>query len=420
MKIALLTTMKYGLTQFIFRDTLALSQKGHEMRLFTLRSSKGLYNPLPEWRVITASAVKGFLSIIKLILMRPVLFVKLLGTALRTGSMIDLIIGIHFAANMDGIDVIYAYFGDHKLYAGYYCKRITGIPLIVSIRAYELHWNPNFKMFAEALPYCDRVVTITEYNKKMLIEKYAVPEKEIDIVRQIVNLDVYKHEDKIKILIVGFFAEKKGHEILFKAIKQLNRDDIEIWVVGDSAPDRCVIDCRQMAKELGLESQVAFFGQQSNNALRALYRECDIFCLPSRTDRHGNKEGFPNVIAEAMAFGKPVISTRHAGIPEMIEDAFVADENNVEQLVGILKTVIDSSVLREKMGARNRAMVEKEFSMGNNDKLEHILKSYSKASAGNHKDGNSSDVMNTVSSLDVERVSSQNGKLKPADEQLQI
>ncbi|MCP4626870.1 MAG: glycosyltransferase family 4 protein [bacterium] len=377
MKIALLTSMKYGLTQFIFRDIEALMNKGHKVRIFTLLNERGLYNPLPDWEVIPVNRGRLILLQIWFFIRKPGLYLQLLQTALRTGSFSNLAIAVSFVDRMQDIDIIYAYFGDHKFYTGYYCKRIANIPLVVTIRAYELHHNPNLKMFAEALDYCDRIVTITDFNKNLLVEKYGVPANKIDIVRQIVDLEDFKYESKIKILIVGFFAEKKGHDILFKALKQLNRSDIELWVVGDMTPSVVRVDCSQLAKELEITSQVAFFGAQRDTALRALYRECDIFCLPSRKDRKGDHEGFPNVIAEAMAFSKPVISTRHAGIPEAV-DTILVDENDVDQLAQAINQACESAELRYQLGQRNRMMAEKLFSPANNDRLEEILLRYAK------------------------------------------
>jgi glycosyltransferase involved in cell wall biosynthesis len=309
------------------------------------------------------------------------MYIALLKTAIKNRSLIDLFMATGFIHRMQDVDVIFSYFGDHKLFVGYYCKRITNIPLVVTIRAYELYMNPNTRMFVESLKHCDRIATITEHNKSLLINQFGATDSKIDIVRQIVDLDSYRLTSKIKILIVGFFAQKKGHDILFKAVKRLHRDDVELWVVGDVVSDHTRVDCRQLAKELGIESHIAFFGIQKENALKALYRECDIFCLPSRTDRHGDHEGLPNAIIEAMAFSKPVISTRHAGIPEAI-DHMLVEENHVEQLAEALRLACNSAELRRRLGDRNRSVAEHLFSHANNDKLEDILKQCSRLTPG--------------------------------------
>jgi colanic acid/amylovoran biosynthesis glycosyltransferase len=134
---------------------------------------------------------------------------------------------------------------------------------------------------------------------------------------------------------------------------------------------------------LGIASQVAFFGEQRDNALLALYRESDIFCLPSRTDSKGDHEGFPNVIAEAMAFSKPVISTRHAGIPEAVETILV-DENDVDQLAQAINQACESAELRRQLGRRNRLTAKKLFSLANNDQLAEILQCYAKKANVDH------------------------------------
>ncbi|MEZ6081284.1 MAG: carbamoyltransferase N-terminal domain-containing protein [Pirellulaceae bacterium] len=74
-----------------------------------------------------------------------------------------------------------------------------------------------------------------------------------------------------------------------------------------------------------------FFGPLSGTALKAVYHACDVFCLPCHFEKDGLGEGFPVVLIEAMACGKPVISTRHVEIPNVIKRLLV-DEKDVDGL----------------------------------------------------------------------------------------
>ena len=374
MRIALITSMKFGLTQFIFRDVQALRARGNDVRLFALHREPGLYNPLPDWPLKGGSLPRALVAAFGDVVTRPRVTMRLTGHALRRRALRDLLLAFQFRRDVEGSDVIFAYFGDHKLFVGHYLHLMTGIPLSVTVRAYELYRNPNEELFREALGACSLVLTITEYNRRELSERFGVPTEKVAIVRQIVDLEVHRPRDVVTILIVGFFAEKKGHDVLLRAVAALDDDRVELWVVGDQTPTVLRTDVRGVAAELGLEGRIAFFGAQSGVALRALYREADIFCLPSKRDRLGDQEGFPNVIAEAMAFGKPVVSTRHAGIPEAVDDAHLVDENDVDGLARVLARLVASTGERAELGTANRERAEQMFSPANTDLLESFLR----------------------------------------------
>jgi glycosyltransferase involved in cell wall biosynthesis len=274
---------------------------------------------------------------------------------------------------MRDVDVIYATFGDHKLFMGYFCKRLVNKPLAVTIHAYELYRNPNPNLFRKALADCDQIVAVTEYNREVLHSRYGIAPERVDVVRLSVDLREYCPSRKFVVLIVAHFVEKKGHEILLEAVKRMGRDDVEVWVVGGSIDPRFDVDVRAIANRLGLESQVAFFGKLRGAALKAVYHACDVFCLPSRVDSRGEAEGFPTAIIEAMACGKPVVTTRHVEIPHIVEQILV-DENDAGALAEALEHVYQSETRRQMLGARNRELAELHFSTANIDERVRLFR----------------------------------------------
>ena len=142
-------------------------------------------------------------------------------------------------------------------------------------------------------------------------------------------------------------------------------------VGGHDGRERSV-DVQKLAVDLGVEEQVVFFGLLGGNALKAVFRKCDVFCLPCRVDSYGNSEGFPTVLAEAMSCGKPVITSRHVEIPRIVEEIIV-EENDVGGLAEAIRAVYESEPLREQMGKRNREIAEELFSVGNARATARIL-----------------------------------------------
>ena len=363
MHIGVIASLKKGLEHFVYRELEVFGSQGCRVSLFATKMQKGLYNPKDDWKLhcwtVRGVILKQFGCFVRF----PLRYIRLLIEAVKTAAVVDFALACYFAGAVKDVDVIYATFGDHKLFIGYFCKKITGKPLAVTIHAYELYRNPNPRLFMRALAACDRVITVTEYNKELLIRTYKVDPAKIEVVRISVDLADYRPEKKFVILIVAYFAERKGHEVLFEAVKQLARDDIEVWVVGDEGAEPSV-DVRAMARRAGLESRVAFFGNLSGAALKAVFHACDVFCLPCRHDRHGIAEGFPTVIAEAMAFGKPVITTRHVEIPRILDEILV-DENDASALAQAIARAQRSPLLLAELSRKNRITAERLFSTRN-------------------------------------------------------
>lgn len=382
MRVAVIASMKRGLEHFVYRELTSLEKRGMSISLYPTKQATGLYNPKPEWDVHRWRPLGVLAAQPRCFVRAPGTYLRLLREAAAMGALVDFLLAWYFTRTMADASVIYATFGDHKLFVGYFCKRIIGLPLVVTIHAYELYQNPNPRLFRRALAACDQIITVTEYNREILAERYGVDPGRVAVVRITVDTERYRPADKFVILIVAYFVEKKGHDVLFEAVRRLGRDDIEVWVVGDVGPGEPVVDARALAARRGVESQVVFFGALGGQALEALYRACDVFCLPSHHDSLGGAEGFPTAIAEAMAFGKPVISTRHVEIPRILDEILV-DEKDPEGLARAIDYLYRSPEERARLGAKNRRIAEERFSLRNTDQTAAIL---SRLAAGAGRD----------------------------------
>jgi len=358
-KVAYIISMvKGGVPAFTYREIDTLCEHGFEIALFPLTYRDGPYMPKPEWPVFRPTPAGVLLAQFSRFLSRPARYLSLLATALGTKSVREFALGMCFAGEMGrwGASHIHCHFGDSKLYTGYYCAQWLDLPITVTMHAYEIHRNPNPAMLKIALPRCDRIVVQSEFNKNLVMRNFGVPEDKIALIRAHGDMSDTRSVGSTRILMVGEFREKKGHQILLSAVKKLERKDIALWLVGEGP-----LDVEGMARELGVDSQTVFLGMVGKDLLNILYDSCDMLVLPSRTASDGDMEGIPAVLMEAMSRAKPVISTRHAGIPELVEEVLV-DENDIDGLAEAIALLADDSQLRHRLGQRNLEIVKTSFS----------------------------------------------------------
>jgi colanic acid/amylovoran biosynthesis glycosyltransferase len=175
---------------------------------------------------------------------------------------------------------------------------------------------------------------------------------------------------RVEILFVGRLLHGKGLSLLFEAIAELRRRELEVSasIVGDG-PARG--ELQAVARRLGLSDHVRFLGAVGQDDLRQLYSGADIFCLPSFA------EGIPVVAIEAMAMELPVVTTRIMGIPELVTDGtegLLVPPGRVDPLTEALERLVRAPEERRQMGRAARRKVEREYDVARSAKrLQAVL-----------------------------------------------
>ncbi len=104
-------------------------------------------------------------------------------------------------------------------------------------------------------------------------------------------------------------------------------------------------------------------GAVTQDRLREIYRGARAFVLPCRVMEDGDRDGFPNVLAEAMAMGVPVVSTPISGIPEMIDDGVhgLLVEGGAASLADAIERLLGDADLHGRLAQAARARICERF-----------------------------------------------------------
>lgn len=154
----------------------------------------------------------------------------------------------------------------------------------------------------------------------------------------------------IRFLIIGRFVEKKGFHHFFEAIGKMRTEmeNFEITVIGDGP---LKADYIETISKYGYLNKVNFLGFKNHEFCISSLASHDFFVHPSCQSSDGDTEGgAPTILLEAQLIGIPIISTTHCDIPyTMGYNDFLAEENNIESLIEIIKKAIEFKDLNSKI-----------------------------------------------------------------------
>lgn len=212
------------------------------------------------------------------------------------------------------------------------------------------------------------LVVPSEFAKKRLIE-IGLLKQQIHIIPYGVEVSTTPASQKkpggpCRFLAVGRMVAKKSPIRMLESFrKSLERGcDVSLDYVGDGPLMSAVRDFVDVS---GLKSHVTLHGKQQSEKVMELMNQADVFVQHSITDPvTGDQEGMPVAILEAMAHALPVVSTRHAGIPEAVineESGLIVEEGDVDGMADGFVSLATDSNLRMKMGEAGQKRVSENF-----------------------------------------------------------
>lgn len=379
-------------TTFIDREIQMLRRWGVDLQVLAIRRppavaplsaeqrelQRGVIYLLPiAWGALLASHLYfaarhplRFFATLVYLLTRPHLDLKTRAmTGLHFGE------GVYAAYLLRRRDVreLHAHFVDRAATVALVAGRLLGKPYSISIHAgADIFVKPV--LLREKVLRARHVATCTRYNKAQVeaIVGRDVGHK-ISHIHHGIDLAKYQPaphppDGRPLILSVGQLAARKGFAQLIRACRLLKDRgyDFTCQIVGQG-PQRPELE--RLIGELGLGETVILCGALAHEAVIECYRQATLFVLACLMTADGDRDGFPNVLAEAMAMRVPVISTAISAIPELLDDGvngLLVPSENVIALADAIARLLDSPTLRAELGSAGRRTIFDRFDVERN------------------------------------------------------
>jgi colanic acid/amylovoran biosynthesis glycosyltransferase len=243
-------------------------------------------------------------------------------------------------------------------------------PIVTAVRGYDMSIMENRpapfqRFFREGdlfLPvcgaFCERLTRLGCEASRIVVHRSG-----IDCSRIRAAAEGVRRSSAPTVVTVARLVEKKGIDDALRAVAKVRSQlrDLRYVIVGDG-PLRARLE--QLARELDLLDAVQFTGALEHSDAIARIAAAHAFVLPSVTAADGAQEGIPNALKEAMLLGVPVVATRHAGIPELIEDGvsgYLVAEHDVNALAERLACLLTEPAKAAQTGGAGRQFVSETY-----------------------------------------------------------
>jgi glycosyltransferase involved in cell wall biosynthesis len=250
--------------------------------------------------------------------------------------------------------------------------RRFGLPVMTTMHGYVsrgTRLNFYYRVDRWALRRMQRIVAVSSDLLEHALQLGIAPRKCV-LVENAIDCDEFSRRqsvaevkrrlglpvDRLLVGAVGRLCEEKGFDRLILAMDQLlsNGIDAQLCILGEGGGRP---ELESLVARLGRQDRVRLLGYQSNTI--DWYQAMDVFALSSL------REGTPNVVLEAMAMEVPLVATRIAGVPKLIEDGvngLLVEPDDVTGMTEALKNLLSDGALRERLARAGRQTVEGKYS----------------------------------------------------------
>lgn len=267
-----------------------------------------------------------------------------------------------------GVSHVHAHWATHPALAAYTVRELTGLPYSFTAHAHDIYVDRT--MLREKIHEAEFVVTISDYNRRMLHDLSPGDAPKIHVVHCGVDVSTFQpgdhaSGDRFTILSIASLEEKKGHRYLVDACSILRAAGLTFRcvLIGDG-PERSRI--RDHITRIGLSSSVEVLGARPREEVLSWLQRADVVVLASITTNSGKQEGIPVALMEAMAAERAVVATAISGIPELIthnESGVLVPERDSAALATAVYELCEDPTTRRQLGAAARARVMEEFNL---------------------------------------------------------
>ncbi|MEO6726893.1 MAG: glycosyltransferase family 4 protein [Blastocatellia bacterium] len=264
---------------------------------------------------------------------------------------------------------LHAHFCHTSTTVAMFASRLCGLPFSFTAHAKDIYvaqLNPG-DLLSVKLRRAKFVVTCTAANQAHL-KKLGAGRTPVHLIYHGLNLRQFAPAASVAteaqatplILSVGRLVEKKGFTYMVEACRLLKERGyiFQCQIVGGAGA--YAEQVRSAIKASGLEETILLRDAVTQEELRRIYQQATLFVLPCQITENGDRDGIPNVLAEAMAMGLPVISTNISGIPELVDhrvNGMLVPQRDAAALGEAVAELLDHPAMRRQLGEAAREKV---------------------------------------------------------------